>query len=408
MINEFLSDELIACFDNACGVCPFSTELITAARLKLAHVFNTEPNACGYQTNLFRQTLLEANDPDCNAIPEWLEFDFPLGINEQIVNNGIFPETDSVSASIKASQALGILLEDWDGSAKNYKSFKEAGAKGQAELDRLVECGRATKVTSWSEVVQQVGEGAKLTKLACIIKQKEGAEKVRLVVDMRRSGINGLMMLRERVILPRVSDVAESVHALFLKNGRSDDMEFFISDFKDAFYTLPRRLSERKYAVVKGHQSTFYLINVVSFGFACGPVLWCRLAACSNRIVQATVSDHEGRVQTFVDDPIMAECAPSRRDRSMIFCRCKFMWCILGFEIAWHKCRRGTRVCWIGVQIELLPSGLRVSLSPEKTEKLREMFREIQQFHNLIPTRALHKAAGVLGWIANLIPTARP
>ena len=118
------------------------------------------------------------------------------------MSNGVFPETDSVSASIKASQALGIFLEDWDGSAENYKSFEEAGAKGQAELDRLVECGRATKVPSWSEVVQHVGEGAKLTKLACVIKQKDGAEKVRLVVDMRRSGINGLMMLRERVILP--------------------------------------------------------------------------------------------------------------------------------------------------------------------------------------------------------------
>ena len=108
-----------------------------------------------------------------------------------------------MSASIKASQTLGILLEDWDGSAKNYKSFEESGAKGQAELDRLVECGRATKVCSWGEVVQLVGEGAKLTKLACIIKHKDGAEKVRLVVDMCRSGVNGLMMLKERVIFRR-------------------------------------------------------------------------------------------------------------------------------------------------------------------------------------------------------------
>ena len=173
-----------------------------AARRKLAHAFSTEPETTGYQTSIFKQILSEAGDPDCNAIPDWLEFGFPLGINDQIVNNGIFPETDSVSASIKASQALGILLEDWDGSAKNYKSYEEVGANGQAELDRL-----------------------KLTKLACIIKQKKSAEKVRLVVDMRRSGVNGLMMLRERVILPRVSDVAESVHALFLKNGRRSNVD---------------------------------------------------------------------------------------------------------------------------------------------------------------------------------------
>ena len=54
------------------------------------------------------------------------------------------------------------------------------------------------------------------------------------------------------------------------------------------------------------------------------------------------------------------------------------------------------------------PSGLKVCLSPEKTEKLHEMFQEIRQFRNLIPARTLHTAAGVLGWISNLIPTARP
>ena len=231
---------------------------------------------------------------------------------------------------------------------------------------------------------------------------------MRLVVDMRRSGINGLMALRERVILPRVSDVAESVHALFLKNNRSPNCEFFISDFKDAFYALPLKTSERKYAVVKGGPSTFYVIHVVSFGFACGPVLWCRLAACSNRIVQASVSDFEGRVQTYVDDPIMVACAPTKFERSRIFCRYTLLWCILGFEIAWHKCSRGASVCWIGVMLQLLPSGLKVMLCPEKTERLRGMFQELRRHGNMIPTQTLQTAAGVLGWIANLIPAARP
>ena len=408
VMDEFLSDELVAKFENANGQCPFSSELVQAARFRLAQSFHTEPAADGYQTNLFKTILHSAKDPDRDTIPQWLEYGFPLGIEEPIANNGVFPETDSVSAAIKASQALGTLLEDWDGSAKNYKSFEEAGEKGQAELDRLVACGRATKVSSWGDVVCLVGEGAKLTKLACIIKIKDGKEKVRLVVDMRRSGINGLMALRERVILPRVSDVAESVHALFLKNNRSPNCEFFISDFKDAFYTLPLRTSERKYAVVKGGPSTFYLIHVVSFGFACGPVLWCRLAACSNRIVQASVSDFEGRVQTYVDDPIMVACAPTKFERSRIFCRYTLLWCILGFEIAWHKCSRGASVCWIGVMLQLLPSGLKVMLCPEKTERLRGMFQELRRHGNMIPTQTLQTAAGVLGWIANLIPAARP
>ena len=67
VINEFLSDELIASFDNANGACPFSSELLTAARQKLARVFGAEPNAENYQTNLFKQILFEADDPDRNT-----------------------------------------------------------------------------------------------------------------------------------------------------------------------------------------------------------------------------------------------------------------------------------------------------------------------------------------------------
>ena len=103
VINEFLSDELIASFDNANGVCPFSSELLMAARQKLARVFGAEPNAEGYQTNLFKQILFEADDPDRNTIPDWLEFGFPLGINEQIVNNGIFPDRNRQCVSLHQS-----------------------------------------------------------------------------------------------------------------------------------------------------------------------------------------------------------------------------------------------------------------------------------------------------------------
>ena len=106
---------------------------------------------------------------------------------------------------------MGVLSEDWAGDANNYKSFQEAGDKAFAELDRLVEENRADVVGTWDEVVQLVGPKAKLTQMACIVKMKEGVEKVRLVVDMRRSGINGLMKLYERVCLPRVYDVAKSV-----------------------------------------------------------------------------------------------------------------------------------------------------------------------------------------------------
>ena len=265
---------------------------------------------------------------------------------------------------------MGTLLEDWEGDVHNYKSFEDAGEKGQAELERLVQDGRAIKVASWKEVVELVGEGAKLTKLGCIVKMKDGKEKVRLIVDCRRSGINGLMALKQWVILPRVSDVAQSIHALFLQNNRSSDLEFCIADFRDAFYTLPLRANEKKCAVLKGDDNMLYLMQVVCFGFACGPVLWSRLAAAACRVAQAEVTDSEGKLQTYVDDPIIVACGSSRRARSVVFCRFLLLWVILGFKTAWNKFQRGTRVSWIGVQLELLPEGLRVTLGGEKTAKL--------------------------------------
>ena len=247
-------------------------------------------------------------------------------------------------------------------------------------------------------VVEFVGEGAKLTKLGCIVKMKDGKEKVRLIVDCRRSGINGF-------ILPRVSDVAQSVHALFLQNNRSSNLEFCIADFRDAVYTLPLRANEKKYAVVKGGDNKFYLMQVVCFGFACGPVLWSRLAAVACRIAQASITESEGRLQTYVDDPIIVAWGPSHRARSVVFCRFLLLWVILGLGIAWNKFQRGTRVSWIGVQLELLPEGLRVTLGSEKTAKLLAMFDEIRAHGNLIlPKRSTKLQASLAGSATLYLP----
>ena len=220
-----------------------------------------------------RKILEEAQDPDAQVVPKWMREGFPLGITRTIENTGVFPRTDEVSASINASQVTGALLEDWDGTATNYSSFVDAGPKAESELDRLVTEGRATLVTDWHEVVRAVGPKAKLTKLACIIKVKGDLAKVRLVVDMRRSGINGMMQLFERVVLPRVSDVAESLRHVFQDPRNFDkDLEFMIADFSDAFLTLKLHPDERQWVVIKGPKG-FYLVHAVCFGLACGPVL---------------------------------------------------------------------------------------------------------------------------------------
>ena len=149
-MDELLFEELINKFGCQSGRCPFSDEMVWVARRRLADAFGTEAATPSCQAQLFRAILTEAKDPDKVTLPDWLEFGFPFGIDNTIDNNNVFPETDEVSASIRASQALGTLLEDWEGDAHNYKSFEDAGEKGQAELERLVQDGRAIKVSSWT------------------------------------------------------------------------------------------------------------------------------------------------------------------------------------------------------------------------------------------------------------------
>ncbi|CAJ1364653.1 unnamed protein product [Effrenium voratum] len=72
-----------------------------------------------------------------------------------------------------------------------------------------------------------------------------GGEKVRLLVDTRRSGVNGMMKVRERVVLPRITDVAAAWENLLRLNCEDTQAELMVADFKDAFNMLGLRQNER-------------------------------------------------------------------------------------------------------------------------------------------------------------------
>lgn len=108
-------------------------------------------------------------------------------------------------------------------------------------------------VHRWEDVIELAGEGSRLTKLACIKKIKTGGSvKLRLVVDTRRSGVNGLAHITERVVLPRISDIARIWHKVLEPNSGRCGVEFFSADFSNAFNKLKLREDERRFAVFKG------------------------------------------------------------------------------------------------------------------------------------------------------------
>ena len=292
---------------------------VTRVREALCAEFGAVSVEEGLQYDLWNKLLLAAKDPDASCLSEWIRDGFPLGIVHAIENTGVFPATQTVSAAIEESRIHGMLATDVDGTATNYSSFQESVAQAQELMDQLVQTGRADKFETWQEVVETFGEQAKLTRLACLVKTKEtGETKYRLVVDSRRSGVNGLMTVKERVILPKISDIAQSIQYLAkLNEGWSDMLLELVSvDFRDAFHMCPLRPDERQFVVAKDSYGWYHVSKVVQFGLSPGPLLWARLASAAMRLGQAIVKPWEAAVSTYVDDPLLTVMGESARDRT--------------------------------------------------------------------------------------------
>ena len=71
-----------------------------------------------------------------------------------------------------------------------HRSFDEEQEAAIEDLRRVAQLGYADEVTTWEAVLQITGPGATPTRLAVItMLRKEGVNKVRITVGMRRSGI---------------------------------------------------------------------------------------------------------------------------------------------------------------------------------------------------------------------------
>ena len=81
-------------------------------------------------------------------------------------------------------------------------------------------------------------------------REGNGKIKKRLVLDAKESGVSGASTKAENVVLPRALDLILDVLEIMAKNpevDHSDLLEFFIIDFRDAFWQIPIRPEERKF-----------------------------------------------------------------------------------------------------------------------------------------------------------------
>ena len=454
----------------------FRTATVREARRLLRKEMGIPDNELGgYQWDLFEACLKAAQDPE-TAVPRWLKEGVPLGIENEIEPCGIFPETPEDSRAVEASKVFTKMMAlqganpDWH---NNYNSFYEAEDLAEKDVERIFNEGKAERFKTWEEVVQFTGKEPWLTKMACVLKTKaDTTTKVRLVVDMFRSGVNGLMRVPQRIVLPRIADICESgvdllEEWLFLQeespykdivlkpNKKFQEIELKPNkefqeielkpnkEFQDSkkqepepewtprSHNIPEPEPEPsvlEFCVIdfkdafytlhtKANEQKYTIIGVAKwwlvflrlcFGLACAPLIWGRVAAAASRLGQAMFNSWELRIQVYVDDPAIAVAGNTRQERARRVALLLLLWTVLGMDISWSKGQFGPSVQWIGAQITAQPKSVEVELTEDKEKMLSAAFQEYHQKKGMIKFSDANSLAGRLAWVGSIIPKARP
>ena len=102
-----------------------------------------------------------------------------------------------------------------------------------------------------------------MSKLAAITKERpDGTIKLRLIVDMRRSGLNGRVVLNERIVV-------KDLMSLQAQQTEEEDegVELAVVDFVDAYLTT----RVQRHQVIAGFNFSHYVMRSVAFGGAGSP-----------------------------------------------------------------------------------------------------------------------------------------
>lgn len=144
------------------------------------------------------------------------------------------------------------------------------------------------------------------SKMALIMKLREDlSEKLRIIVDLPRSGANSLATTPQRTVLPRVIDAMAMCQNLAELGATDDTVELAIAEFPDAYQHLRAHADELPILWSSAH-GKWILHAMLCFGLAGAPLVWCRLAAFAARTAQACADHRHLRLQKYADDPLFA------------------------------------------------------------------------------------------------------
>ena len=367
----------------------------------------------GLQAELLAALVAAAQDPDV-SVPEWAQGKTPLGISMPILSHGIFPSLESRDEVSTMHEDDSEIYSSLQSSFRNYASFQDYKEAAEAELAKEAAKGYLVWSSDRQRLEREVGP-LHLSKMAVLAKHKDGCVKLRLIHDLRRSGVNAKARIPERIVLPRLWDaVQDMLYAARCANGKPSLVEVAVFDFSDAFKHLVVHPSERRFlagaAQLHGVDGFFYYRTVL-FGAIAGPLVWGRLAALLMRATVAMFTKREFAPQCFVDDPIVVLCGDLETRRACFLVAVLF-WETLGFTLAWRKARMGLQVQWLGASIEFVVAdgqitGVAVTIAEDKAAKLAKGADELSkpQYCDRV---CLKQYAGLASWVASVVPVLRP
>ena len=304
------------------------TNLVEAWKEELTNLLHARASEAILKEKIEFKSPLNANsweawqrassDPEM-FVSAWARHGAPLGMSSDIPTCGIFPRARDVLQAPASEEAPTL---EWRSRFKNHSSM-EADPEGAAmELGRYLDKGFAKRLAK-ADAQQRFGSGT-VSKLALTTKEKgDGSIKRRIIIDLLRSGGNARARVPERLVLPRCTDMIESMRRLWrLKEVRvaehdplddppdddydDDDegIELVGADLADACCHFGVANEELKNCLAPALEEDEILVFcAMLFGFKGAPLIMGRLAAALARLWQAMIM-RDGELQLYMDDPL--------------------------------------------------------------------------------------------------------
>ena len=190
---------------------------------------------------------------------------------------GIFPDLhDSPEESV-------------DSISTDFESFSNySGVEGDdvaiQDIKHHISKGHLMAFDSEAELrVFLDGQEPVLNKIGIISKERAGIVKKRMILDTKVSGLKKCSAKHQRVLLPRLLDAVLGGLQLNAKCKNSEQMEWFVLDFSEAFWQVPLAASERRFFCAKlaidGKEQFLVFLRTVQGQLLSYPILvkmsWC-------------------------------------------------------------------------------------------------------------------------------------